>query len=111
MTDILIVYCTMPPGDQAADISRALVRERLAACVNLLPKVRSLYEWQGEICDDAEQLALIKTTAARLPALQARLVALHPYETPEILAVRADASSDAYAAWVRDTVAQPPSAP
>lgn len=103
-TDVLIVYCTLPtaePGrDQAADIARALVEENLAACVNLMPQVRSFYSWKGEVCDDAESLAIIKTTTGRFEAMRARLVELHPYECPEVIAVPVSAGHADYLEWV-----------
>jgi len=77
-----------------------LVEERLAACVNVVPGLRSLYRWQGKVHEDAEALLLLKTTAARYQALQERLRALHPYELPEIVAVPVSAGLPAYLEWV-----------
>src|SRR5690242_12102542 len=79
-SDVLLVLSTFPPGDAAAATARSLVEEKLAACVNLVPGLRSIYEWDGRIQDDAEVLALIKTTADRFEALRARLLELHPAE-------------------------------
>ncbi|MCG8425674.1 MAG: divalent-cation tolerance protein CutA [Proteobacteria bacterium] len=114
-SDILIVYCTLPPktdaesasSDQndAEGIARTLVAEKLAACVNVVPGVRSFYRWQGNICDDAEMLAIIKTTRNRFEALRARLVEIHPYDCPEIIALPVDAGHPEYMAWVRDMTA------
>ena len=104
--DILIVYCTLPTGEQgskAAEIARALVEEGLAACVNLIPHIRSFYLWQGDLCADAEQLAIIKTTAERFEALRARIVALHPYECPEVVAIPVTQGHAGYLDWVRET--------
>jgi periplasmic divalent cation tolerance protein len=103
-TDAVVVLCTLPPGDAASAIARTLVEERLAACVNLVPGVRSIYIWQGAVCDEPEQLAIIKTTAAGVAALTARLCALHPYDVPEVLALPVDAGHDAYLAWLRERV-------
>ena len=80
--------------------------ERLAACVNQLPGVQSTYRWQGAISSDTEVLLLIKTTAACLPALQARLLELHPYELPELIAVPVALGHEAYLQWVRDGVSE-----
>jgi periplasmic divalent cation tolerance protein len=85
--------------------SRVLVDERLAACVNLVPTVRSIYRWQGAIQDDAEALAVIKTTAERYPALASRLAELHPYDVPEILALPLDDGHAKYLAWLAGAVA------
>lgn len=95
-----LVLCNAPP-DSADGIARSLVEERLAACVNLSP-VRSVYRWQGAIESDAETTLFIKVSSARLPALRARLLALHPYELPEVLVfdVNDGASHQGYVAWV-----------
>ena len=100
----MIVLCTFPDGDQASAIARTLVEEQLAACVNLLPQVRSIYRWQGQACDDREQLAIVKTTEARFAALRDRLVALHPYDCPEVLGVTVKDGHPGYLAWVADSV-------
>lgn len=105
MTDVLVVLCTLPGGDAAAAIARRLIEERLAACVNLLPSVRSIYAWEGAVQDDRdEQLAIIKTTADRFEELRARLLALHPYNVPEILALPVSDGHLPYLGWVRDSV-------
>ena len=77
-----------------------LVGERLCACANLVPGVRSIYAWKGELCDDVETLAVIKTTSERLDALVERLRGLHPYETPEIVALPVEGGHAAYLDWV-----------
>lgn len=101
MSDVLIVYCTLPDDERADQVARALVDERLVACVNVLAGVRSFYRWEGKVCDDPERLAIIKTTAARFEAMKARLLELHPYDVPEVIAVPVDRGSDAYLDWVR----------
>ena len=100
-----ILISTAPP-DQAPGLARALVEERLAACVNVVPGARSIYRWQGEICDDAESLLLIKTTAAQVAPLSARLVELHPYDVPEVVSVALEAGegNPAYLAWLAESV-------
>ena len=98
----LLCLCACPDRDSAERIARALVGERLAACVNLLPGMRSVYRWQGRIEQADETLLLVKTTAQRYPALQARLPALHPYELPELVAVEAAAGLPAYLQWLAD---------
>jgi periplasmic divalent cation tolerance protein len=104
MTDVIVVLSTLPPGDVAAAIARTLVEERLAACVNLVPHVRSFYEWKGAVVDEPEQLAIIKTTADGFAALRARLVDLHPYEVPEVIALSAADGHLPYLGWVRESV-------
>lgn len=100
---IVVVYVTAPEA-RAPDIARALVEERVVACVNLLPNVRSIYRWEGKVSDDRETLMLLKTTADRLGAVRAAVKKLHPYQTPEIVAVAAADVNAEYAAWVRESV-------
>ena len=102
---VLIVYCCVPDQDVADRIARTLVEESLAACVSRLPGVVSTYRWEGETRIDAELLLLIKTTRARFEALRARIVALHPYELPEIIAVDVALGHEPYLAWVADATA------
>jgi periplasmic divalent cation tolerance protein len=102
--EVLIAMSTFPSPGQAADAARALVEEKLAACVNLVPSVRSIYSWKGTISDDTETLAIIKTTRAQLFALTARLVALHPYEVPELVALPISGGHAPYLAWIGDTI-------
>jgi periplasmic divalent cation tolerance protein len=98
---VVIVLCNCAPA-QAPALARALVEEGLAACVNVLPGVRSFYVWDGAVCDDQECTLLIKVPDANLAALSDRIRALHTYSTPEILVLPVDeARSDArYVAWV-----------
>ena len=98
---VLLCYCTCPDAASAGRLAEALVGERLAACVNRLPGVTSTYRWKGEVTTDVEELLLIKTTAARFEALKTRLLALHPYELPELIAVPVDRGHTAYLDWVR----------
>ncbi|MBI5479198.1 MAG: divalent-cation tolerance protein CutA [Deltaproteobacteria bacterium] len=100
MAEHQAVLMTAPSAEVAADIARALVGEGLAACVNIVPGVRSIYRWKGEVCDDAEVLCVIKTRAERFEEVRARVVALHPYEVPEVVAVPLVAGNAAYLAWV-----------
>lgn len=99
---VLLCYCTCPDADSAQRIAEALVAERLAACVNRLPGIASTYRWQGEVTTDSEQLLLIKTTDARFEALRTRLLALHPYDLPELIAVPIEHAHAAYLEWVRE---------
>lgn len=103
MTDLQLVLITAPPA-QALALADALVERRLAACVNILPGVRSVYRWQGRRVEDEEQLLICKTTTARLPALQTAVLELHPYETPEVVALPSSHVLPRYAAWVATAV-------
>lgn len=101
---VVVVLSTVPDDERGATLARALVDEELAACVNLVPGVRSIYRWDGAVADDREQLAVIKTRRDRVDALIARLVALHPYEVPEAVVVPVDGGHPPYLAWVRGAV-------
>jgi periplasmic divalent cation tolerance protein len=101
-TSVLLCYCTCPDAGSAQRIAEALVAERLAACVNRLPGIASTYRWQGKVTTDSEQLLLIKTTDARFDALRTRLLALHPYDLPELIAVPIEHAHAPYLDWVRD---------
>lgn len=101
--DIHLLYCTCPDAGVAQDIARDLVASRLAACVNIVPGLRSIYLWDGAIQDDAECLLMIKSQASRIDAISERIRKRHPYELPEVIAVPIVAGLDAYLDWVRDS--------
>ena len=98
----LLVLCTCPTRECAQAIARSLVEQRLAACVNLLPSVQSVYRWQGAVETAEETLLLIKTQAERLEELKVHVLMLHPYELPEIIAVTIDSGLDRYLNWIGD---------
>jgi periplasmic divalent cation tolerance protein len=100
MTDALVVLVTAPSAEKAAELARTLVEERLAACGNVVPGLRSIYRWEGKVHDDAEALLLLKTTRARFEALRDRVLALHPYQVPEVIALPVEAGSAPYLAWI-----------
>ena len=97
-----LVLSTVPDRDTAERIATTLVTERLAACVNILPAVTSIYHWHGEVQKDAELLLLIKTRSSCYPQLEMRLTSLHPYELPEIIAVPIEAGLAGYLQWIQD---------
>ena len=100
---VISVLVTCPNTKVGEKIGRTLVDERLAACVNILPGLTSIYRWQGKVCRDAEILLLIKTHRTRLPALNRRVKSLHPYSVPEIIALPILGGSAPYLSWVRDS--------
>jgi periplasmic divalent cation tolerance protein len=100
---LAVVLTTLGAGADAESLARTLVAERLAACVNVLPVMTSVYRWRGAVEQEREQQLLIKTSLDRVEALQARLRTLHPYELPEFVVLPATAF-EGYAAWVRDAV-------
>ena len=102
--DFHLVMCTTGSDVQADTIARALVEERLAACVNILGSVCSVYRWKGSVTRDEEKLLLIKTTAARLEAVRARIRELHTYEVPEILSIPIGSGDRDYLSWLEDAV-------
>jgi periplasmic divalent cation tolerance protein len=102
MSDTLLLLSTCPDAESAAKISRALVEERLAACVSRVAGTTSVYRWRGRIHEDPEMLLLIKTTRERIEALRARLVELHPHETPELIALEIVAGHVPYLDWLRE---------
>lgn len=97
--DLLVVLVTCPP-DKAQGIAGALVDERVAACVNIVPGLQSVYRWKGAVEREAEALLIAKTTRDRFEALKASVLKHHPYELPEIVALPADAVHLPYADWV-----------
>ena len=98
--DAILVLCTAPNEEVGATLARGLVDAKLAACVNLVPGLRSFYSWEGEVNDDAEVQLLIKSRRRRFDALEAWLSAQHPYDVPEIVALPITAGSAPYLAWL-----------
>lgn len=95
-----LILCTCPDAASAGHIAETLVAEQLAACVNLVPGITSIYRWEGQIQRDAEVMLLMKTTSERVAALTERLRALHPYAIPEIIAVPITEGLPDYLSWV-----------
>ena len=98
--DAVVVYVTCP-ADNAVELAKALVEAGVVACANIVPSVRSIYRWQGKLCDEEEALLIVKTRAARFEALRQRVVELHPYEVPEVIALPIVAGHGPYLAWLR----------
>ena len=99
-----LCLCTCPDEKIAQELAHSLVEARLAACVNILPAITSVYMWQGRIEQDGEVLLLIKTSEQRLPDLQAHIVARHPYELPEVIAVPITDGLTGYLQWLDDVM-------
>ena len=104
MSDARMVFCTCETQEQAGTIARSLVEGRLAACVNILPPLQSIYRWKGAIERADEILLLIKTTEAAFPAVRDRIRELHSYETPEIVGIPISNADDDYLDWLRQQV-------
>ena len=99
-SDVVIALTTFPVDGDAEAFAQTLVEERLAACVNVLPPMRSIYRWQGDVERADERHLIIKTTAARVSALQERVKSLHPYEVPEVLVLAVIDGSPDYLSWL-----------
>ena len=106
MSDELIVFVTVPSGEDASRIGEALVSERLAACVNVVPGIESIYRWQGEVTRDAEWLLIIKTSGSRFEEMERRVKALHVYTTPEVIALKISHGSAEYLSWLRESTSR-----
>lgn len=103
-TGKLVVFITTSSEDEARSIATILVNERLAACVNIVPAVRSIYLWEGKIQDDGETLLVAKTSEGRFAALKERASEIHSYTTPEIIALPIEAGNGKYLDWVGEAV-------
>lgn len=99
MTDKIVVLSTCANAEDAERLARALVASRLAACVNIVPGVRSFYRWKGETESSAEFLLVVKTSRELFPALSAEMATLHPYEVPELLALPVVDGAEDYLSW------------
>ena len=100
-SELIVIMTTLPDLNQANNIAKILVEEKLAACVQTLPSMTSTYIWDGKLCQESEHLVLIKTIASNYEKLAARLLSLHPYEVPEIIALPATAVEQNYLLWAR----------
>jgi periplasmic divalent cation tolerance protein len=104
---LLVVVTSVGTEEQAIDIAHALIRNRQAACVNLMPNVHSIYRWKGRVCDDGEFLLFIKTRAREFDGVRETIQKMNTYELPEVLAYRVDDSSPAFAAWIKKATERP----
>ncbi len=104
MTDKQIVLTTAGSEDEARKIAHSLVERQLAACVNIVPQIESVYRWQGKVESEREWLLLIKTTAEKFPAIRNAIHELHSYDLPECIAITIDDGSPDYLRWIADSV-------
>jgi periplasmic divalent cation tolerance protein len=102
--EIVVVLVTVPI-EQTQKIARALVERKLAACVNVVPGIRSMYWWEGKVQDDAEDLLVIKTPREGFDRLRDGILELHPYKVPEVIALPVEAAHTAYIDWVKRSIA------
>jgi periplasmic divalent cation tolerance protein len=102
MPEKLVVLVTAGNMENAEKIARALVEDRLAACVNVIPEIRSFYRWEGKIADDRELLLVIKTQAGLFDKLKERVLALHGYDLPEVIGLSIEKGHQAYLDWIAE---------
>lgn len=105
MSEPIVVLVTCGSEEEAVKISNALVEERLAACVNLISPIRSIYRWEEKICDEKEWLLIIKTQKKRFQEIETRVKSLHSYSVPEIIALPIIAGSSSYLDWLAEMTA------
>ncbi|HEY2710998.1 MAG TPA: divalent-cation tolerance protein CutA [Chthoniobacterales bacterium] len=103
--EILLVLSTFPDLETARRITRDLIDKKCAACANILPSIESIYRWQGKVEEGNETLVFFKTSASQFEELQKMLLQLHPYETPEVIALSVEAGLPAYLQWVTENAA------
>jgi len=101
-----VVFVTVPNEDAALAVASAVLEKKLAACVNIVPAVRSLYWWEGRICDDCELLCIIKTKSAQFDALAEAVRSVHPYKVPEIISLPISAGSSDYLKWIDENITE-----
>lgn len=104
MTPAVIVLTTVPDDFDARELARTLVADRLAACVNVLPVMTSIYRWEGQVGESSERQLVIKTSAASVDRLRERVAELHPYEVPEFLVLAVASGAEAYLTWLVESV-------
>jgi len=102
--DYIIILCTINELEKAREISKILVEEKLAACVNILPNLTSIYSWEGQIVEDKEYLMLIKTEQKHFDKVKERIIKLHPYEVCEVISLKIDDGSKPYLDWITKSV-------
>ncbi len=102
MSDSIVILVTCGSEEEALKIANTLVEDHLAACVNLVAPIRSIYRWEGKICDEKEWLLIVKTQACRFETLEKKVKSLHSYSVPEIISIPITDGSSAYLNWIRE---------
>jgi periplasmic divalent cation tolerance protein len=105
--DLIVVVTSVGTEDQALDVAHALVRNRQAACVNIIPGVHSIYRWKGRVCSDGEMLLIIKTVASEFEGIKETIHKVNTYELPEVLAYRVDHASEPFGDWIARMTERP----
>jgi periplasmic divalent cation tolerance protein len=105
--ELIVVVTSVGTEDQALDVAHALIRNRQAACVNIIPNVHSIYRWKGRVCEDDERLLIIKTVAEEFEGVKETIHKVNTYELPEVLAYRVDQASDTFGNWIARMTERP----
>jgi len=105
--DLIVVVTSVGTEDQALDVAHALIRNRQAACVNIIPNVHSIYRWKGRVCSDGEMLLIIKTVAEEFEGVKETIQKVNTYELPEVLAYRVDHASELFGDWIARMTVRP----
>jgi periplasmic divalent cation tolerance protein len=108
MSRYLLCLVTIDDLKKASEIASLLVEKKLAACVNIIPQIQSIYRWKGEICNETERMMIIKTRADLFKELEDALIKLHPYEVPEIISFDIQQGFSGYLRWIDDSTEKPP---
>ena len=108
MGSYIVCLVTIDDPEKAAQIARILVEKKLVACVNILPQIRSIYTWKGQLCDETELLMIMKTRGDRFGELQTAVKELHPYEVPEIISLNIEGGLAAYLKWIDESTSTIP---
>ncbi|MFH0825151.1 MAG: divalent-cation tolerance protein CutA [Pseudomonadota bacterium] len=108
MTEFILCLVTIDDYAKAVEIARRLVEAKMAACVNIIPEIRSVYSWKGKICDETERLLIIKTRRGLFEDLKDAVRAMHPYEVPEIISISIDEGLPEYLKWIHENVEAEP---
>ena len=107
MEECLMVFSTVGSEEEGVKIAKNLVEAKMAACINIVPKLRSIYRWKGEVCDDPEVLLIIKTRKDLFEKLKERIIKLHSYEVAEVIAIPIVSGSEAYLNWLLEVTLTP----
>ena len=100
MSELLVVLVTFPNEESVRQIGTTLVKRQLIACINCLPAVKSIYQWEGKLCEESESLGIMKTTQSQFVNLEKAIHELHPYDVPEIIGLKASEVSQTYLKWI-----------
>jgi len=100
MTDYRVVFVTTSSEEEAVTMGRELVEQKLAGCVNIIPQIRSLYVWEGALCDEKEVLMIIKTRSEKVKELTEKVISLHSYDIPEVICLKIESGSEKYLEWL-----------